>query len=129
MSKTFLMYKDVASPQSHKPKQPQNVSPITWKTLAIATVAGSGILAFMYYLRDEKDRKLAKERKRQLGKAAIGGKFELVDPEGKVVKSDDFLGKWVMIYFGFTHCPDVCPDELEKLSLVVDRLGKFVFNN
>lgn len=64
-----------------------------------------------------------KEEKKSIGMAAIGGPFQLVDTNGKTVTDADFRGKWVLIYFGFCHCPDICPDQLEKMSEVVNRLG------
>lgn len=68
-----------------------------------------------------------KEKRKSIGKAAIGGAWELKTTTGDVKKSSDFFDKWVVIYFGFTHCPDVCPDELEKMAGVVDDLGEFFF--
>lgn len=124
LSTSLRLCREIAGGGSHQASRTSKRSPITWKTAGITAVLASAFLGFMYYLQAEKDRIISKERKRQIGKVALGGKFELVDPEGKLVKSDDFLGKWVMIYFGFTHCPDVCPDELEKLALVVDKLGE-----
>lgn len=97
---------------------------ITWKTVGITGVLGAGMVAYLLYLKEEQEEKQRQERKRQLGKAQIGGPFELVDGSNNIVKSEQFLGKWMLIYFGFSHCPDICPDELEKMALVIDNLEK-----
>ncbi|XP_072761789.1 protein SCO1 homolog, mitochondrial [Anoplolepis gracilipes] len=115
------LYEQSILPKDQKIKKK---SPITWKSLVISGVIGGGLLLYTNYLRKEKDKSIARERRRQLGKAKIGGKFELINTEGKTVKSDDFLGQWMLIYFGFTHCPDVCPDEIEKMTNVINRLEK-----
>jgi len=58
-----------------------------------------------------------------VGKALVGGPFELTDQNGKRVKSDDFRGKYMLVVFGYTFCPDVCPSELQVVSAALDGLG------
>lgn len=67
-----------------------------------------------------------KQRTRSLGKASLGGPFDLMDHNGEKKTDKDFLGQWLVIYFGFTFCPDICPDELQKLAKVVDTIGEGV---
>ena len=56
--------------------------------------------------------------------SSIGGPFEMVDQDGKTVTDADFRGKPFLVFFGFTHCPDICPTKLFELSEVLTRLGK-----
>jgi protein SCO1/2 len=53
----------------------------------------------------------------------IGGPFTLTDHTGKSVTDADFRGKYMLIYFGYTYCPDVCPTELGVMTQALDRLG------
>ncbi|XP_015927478.1 protein SCO1 homolog, mitochondrial [Parasteatoda tepidariorum] len=98
--------------------------PITWRNLFITLGVGGVFLGGMLYVKWEKQKEIDKQRKRELGKAAIGGKFDLIDHTGKPRTSEDFKGNWLLVYFGFTHCPDICPEEIEKMIEVVDTLEK-----
>jgi len=49
--------------------------------------------------------------------------FKLTDDQGKAVSGADYRGKVVLLYFGYTHCPDVCPLTLAQLHVVMQRLG------
>ncbi|WP_081135930.1 MULTISPECIES: SCO family protein [unclassified Halomonas] len=55
--------------------------------------------------------------------AELGGQFQLVDTEGGVVTQDELIGKPTLLFFGFTYCPDVCPNTLFKLSRLIQQLG------
>jgi protein SCO1/2 len=55
--------------------------------------------------------------------SAIGGPFQLVDQNGKTVTDADLKGKWALIYFGYTHCPDACPTALNDISIALSELG------
>jgi protein SCO1/2 len=57
------------------------------------------------------------------GKALIGGPFTLLDQTGKTVTDQDFRGRYMLVFFGFTHCPDICPAELQVMSSALDALG------
>ena len=54
---------------------------------------------------------------------AIGGPFQLVDQNGRTVTEADLRGKWSLIYFGYTHCPDACPTTLNEIAIALDDLG------
>src|SRR5215831_5824000 len=56
--------------------------------------------------------------------SAIGGPFKLIDQDGKPITEADFKGRPLLVFFGYTHCPDVCPTTLYEMSEVLHALGK-----
>ncbi|MCK1425472.1 SCO family protein [Bradyrhizobium sp. 180] len=56
--------------------------------------------------------------------ATIGGPFQLTDQNGKTVTDKNLKGKPTLIFFGYTHCPDVCPTSLFEISEVLRAMGK-----
>ncbi|PVZ96766.1 hypothetical protein BB558_000825 [Smittium angustum] len=63
-------------------------------------------------------------QEKQVGRPKIGGPFQLVDHFGNQVDEKTYMGKHKLIYFGFCHCPDICPDELDKIGEALDILDK-----
>jgi protein SCO1/2 len=52
----------------------------------------------------------------------VGGSFTLVGTDGVPVTDSQFRGKYMLVYFGFTNCPDICPEEMKKISAVMETL-------
>ncbi|XVE62060.1 hypothetical protein DITRI_Ditri06bG0088800 [Diplodiscus trichospermus] len=107
--------------------KPVRGGPVSWLSFLLLLATGIGII--LYYDKQKKRHveeisnasKAVKEGP-SAGKAAIGGPFSLINHDGKRVTEKDFLGKWTLVYFGFTHCPDICPDELQKLAAAIDKI-------
>jgi cytochrome oxidase Cu insertion factor (SCO1/SenC/PrrC family) len=62
------------------------------------------------------------EANKGIGKPLVGGAFHLTDHNGKDFSDADLKGKYSLVYFGFTHCPDICPEELDKMAGMIDAV-------
>jgi len=84
-------------------------------TLAPAAVLGAGLLGVAAWtrLRPGSDGSVV----------PIGGPFSLLDGDGRTVTDRDFRGRLMLVYFGYTHCPDACPTALQDMATALDDLG------
>ncbi len=57
------------------------------------------------------------------GAPQIGGPFTLVDHDGNTVTDETYRGRYIMVFFGFTYCPDICPTALSDTAAALDMLG------
>lgn len=83
----------------------------------MAGVAGIGLAAALLWTDERVDRVWGSSE------PAFVANFELTDHRGVIRTEDDFKGLWLLIFFGFANCPDVCPTTLSEVAAVMDRLG------
>lgn len=106
-----------------------------WRSLSFFTLCSGGIVAYYYKELSKKGTRLQKSSLH--GEPSIGGHFGVLNGEnglidckrdwngnGNVTEEFDSskLKKFLLIYFGFTHCPDVCPEELERISSIKRKI-------
>ncbi|XP_039273242.2 protein SCO1 homolog, mitochondrial-like [Styela clava] len=107
-----------------KRRSPTLAPGVGWMSVLFIATVGSISILIMKHFKSKKEEKFESNMIKSMGKPALGGDFTLIDQDGKQCSNRDFLGQWVLIYFGFTHCPDICPEELEKMGNVVDTIKR-----
>jgi protein SCO1/2 len=114
---SILRYKTVQEAKSR-----YRVGPFSWQAGLLFFAAGAGLT---FYFRCEKERMARKriaEHSKGLGRPLVGGPFQLIDHNGKPFSEQNLKGKYSLVYFGFTHCPDICPEELDKMAGMIDNV-------
>jgi cytochrome oxidase Cu insertion factor (SCO1/SenC/PrrC family) len=91
----------------------------------IIGIAGAalGLAAAVTLLPDVRERLLPSVGQQVSGKALVGGAFTLTDITGKRVTDQDFRGKYMLVFFGYTSCPDICPAGLQLMAGALEKLG------
>lgn len=101
----------------------QRRGPVSFLSLGLTAATGAGLMLWFQNVQREK-LKAVTTKTESVGKAAIGGPFDLIDQNGKPFTEKNLLGKFALVYFGFTFCPDICPDELEKMAQAINSIDK-----
>lgn len=65
----------------------------------------------------------AERAQKQFGRPQIGGPFSLTTHYDEPFTDEKLKGKWSLVYFGFTNCPDICPAELDKMTAIMESIG------
>jgi protein SCO1/2 len=93
--------------------------------LALLVIAGFAVggAAALALFPQARERLLPGINTKVIGQALVGGPFTLTDHTGKRVTDQDFRGRTMLVFFGFTFCPDVCPSGLQVMSAALDKLG------
>ncbi|PYH84816.1 protein SCO2, mitochondrial precursor [Aspergillus uvarum CBS 121591] len=112
------------SPTMGQLKARNSTGPFSWKSALLFVLTGGGMIIYFRVEKERLERKRIAEMSKGVGKPRVGGPFTLTDLDGKEFTAEDLKGKYSFVYFGFTHCPDICPDELDKMAEIIDKVNE-----
>ncbi|KAE8355134.1 mitochondrial metallochaperone Sco1 [Aspergillus coremiiformis] len=96
--------------------------PFSWKAALLFVITGGAMIIYFRVEKERLARKRIAELSKGVGRPKVGGPFVLKDLSGNVFTEEDLKGKYSFVYFGFTHCPDICPDELDKMAEIINNV-------
>lgn len=99
-----------------------STKPFSWQAGILFLLAGAGLTVYFRYEKARMSRARIAEANKGIGKPLVGGSFTLTDHNGEPFTDANLKGKYSLVYFGFTHCPDICPEELDKMAGMIDRV-------
>ncbi len=115
--------KDSSSKDAGEPAKPGTTPFIRRRVGLLAVVLIVGALGFAVYQLYQHPGRMAGGGPQATAVPAIGGPFSLTDHNGKPVTEAAFKGKLMLVYFGYTYCPDICPTALTEMSNAIEALG------
>lgn len=89
---------------------------------AVLLIGAIFVSGYLWQLGDTREAQFS-QTTGQTGVADVGGPFSLIDQDGVRRTDKDFLGRYMLVFFGFTYCPDVCPTTLAILSAALNEIG------
>ncbi|KAK4237385.1 SCO1/SenC-domain-containing protein [Achaetomium macrosporum] len=120
----FQPYEPLVQRRSYKTveeaKSRYRSGPFSWKAGLLFVLTAAGLVWYFQSEKERMKRKRIAEATKGVGRPKVGGPFELIDQNGNKVTDKDLRGRYSLVYFGFTHCPDICPDELDKMARMFD---------
>lgn len=112
-------------PDSGELKQGGDNVQFTWRSaLFTCGVAGACLLYYEHLRRRKEAESRAMVKHERIGTPRLGGPFDLLDRNGNPCTAEDLKGQYLLIYFGFSFCPDICPQEMEKQTFAVELIDK-----
>ncbi|KAG7008751.1 protein sco1 [Physcia stellaris] len=111
-------YKTIQELRSHA-----RSGPFSARAAVLFLAAGFGMIFYFRYEKARVERARVAEMSKGAGRPKVGGEFKLVDHEGRPFGDGDMKGGFSLVYFGFTHCPDICPEELDKMARMIDLVS------